>query len=94
MATKPGCACSRSSIVRVYGQRKAPPPTTCPSKCQDSMLSGQLLAMTQTISDGMTDDTGTAGLQNLFRSHYDEVLAYCARRMVVTTLKTPLPTSL
>lgn len=29
----------------------------------------------------MTDDTGNAGLQKLFRRHYDEVLAYCARRI-------------
>ena len=51
-------------------------------KCQDSRLGGQLVAITQAISgSGMTDDTGNAGLQKLFRSHYDEVLAYCARRI-------------
>lgn len=29
----------------------------------------------------MTDGTGNAELQEAFRSHYDEVLAYCARRI-------------
>lgn len=29
----------------------------------------------------MTNDTGNAELRELFRSHYDEVLAYCARRI-------------
>jgi RNA polymerase sigma-70 factor (ECF subfamily) len=29
----------------------------------------------------MTDGTGNAELQKAFRSHYDEVLAYCARRI-------------
>lgn len=29
----------------------------------------------------MTDHTGNTELQQLFRSHYDEVLAYCARRI-------------
>lgn len=29
----------------------------------------------------MTDHTSNTGLRDIFRSHYDEVLAYCARRI-------------
>jgi RNA polymerase sigma factor (sigma-70 family) len=50
--------------------------------CQDSRLGGQPSGdHSIDLGTGMTDNTGNTGLQELFRSHYDEVLAYCARRI-------------